>query len=656
MVNLVYFKIVLYIISIFLTNFQNRQIEKPNVIVLLVDDMNYWVEPHGYKLINTPNISNLAINGITFTNAHATIPLCNPSRASLFLGLSPRKTDIKNFSQRINEFVPNSLSFVQHFKNNGYLTFGAGKTYHWREDNDSKQWTDYRYFDDNLKPNHIPAHGIDSIYGPNKNFDWAAIEADLEKWKDSKITNYGIEKIIETDDPLLLVLGYHLPHLPFYIPKQFYDIYSDKAITNPDLISNDLDDITLPNKRYGDSRTHKALLDNSLYYESLKHYMGAISFIDFQIGKLIKAVENKDDGRETIIIFTSDHGFMTGEKDIWKKEVLWRKSTSIPFIVRVTGKNSQKNTKVNIPVSLLDVYPTIIDFSELPKPSNLDGKSLLNKILIEEIVGDTISKKTDNFVLVQHPWHAHYSIKNEEYSFIRYDNKITELYDIVNDKPEWENLALNEDYNTTLEILNNKLDSVLSIKHIKNQLKAPSKFDYKFNSEKNQIIIEWNHIDSAPYYQVDYSNTKSFIYYQTEDFILDNSYTFDIDNGNHKYLRIKSKNPWYSSEWSEIIDLSDTIVSSKRQEIETISINLLNNYPNPFDNVTTIRFSVESNYPVKLEIFSIDGLKIMTLIDNEVLPKGEYSVDFNRRNFASGNYFYRLSTENKSISRFFTII
>ena len=459
---------------------------KPNVLMISVDDMNDWVGfLSKFSNVKTPNMDKLAKLGTAFTNAHAPAPLCNPSRTSILSGRYPHNSGIYNNGQWWKPHYPNLVTIPMHFKNNSYYVAGGGKTFHHTSGfNPPNQWDEYfdLYFDDpwdrprrtyplmkrsRRRPSWHPLQSGKFYH----EFDWGAIPKKNEQdygdsrtiaWASSFLKNYNKSK------PFFLSVGFFHPHLPFYAPQKYIDMYPLDSIQIPKVLENDLKDVPRIGKKFAAyyRKYYKSVKASNQMKSLIQSYLAAITYVDYQIGKLLQALKESKKDKNTIVILFSDHGWHFGEKNHLLKTTLWDRSTRVPFIIKVP---SIEGGKVNSnPVNLVSIFKTLNELCGLPHLDKLDGKSLVPNLKDpnKKTAPVLISNEYNNFALV-----------DNEYRYIRYKDGTEELYDHSNDKTEWHNLAGDPDYQDVIA----KYKALLPKKTKRG---IPSKNAYRFNYKK----------------------------------------------------------------------------------------------------------------------------------------------------------------------------
>ena len=456
----------------------------PNVLFIAVDDMNDWTSYlQGHPQARTPNLDRLAKDSVRFTQAYCNAPSCNPSRASVMLGKHPNSTGFYsnksgNTPIDLRKYYPDKLTIPQFFRQHGYSTFRTGKIYHYWGD-----WADMTVkevdlsFDTHswgggkpLKPSTYLC-GIDFGWSFTKNgklsyMDWGSMDAPYAKFGEFGRASALIKEINrDHDKPFFAALGFYLPHLPWYYPSEVLDepelshIRKVEDVILPDMLvdSNvsdiaDLSDLAVRIAHGGikprlldGSKTYKnwhdAITGEGKWKEAIQAYLASIYFVDKQLGRVLDALQQSTHGENTIVVLWSDHGWMLGEKEAWRKYRPWEDSVRTNFIIKAPG---MPPATVENPVELLSIWPTLAELAGLPIKEDLDGRSLVPLMKNPSMHW--------NFPVVT----AHIdesgsggwqSIRTQKYRYIKYiKTGDEELYDHSKDPNEWINLIDSSTY------------------------------------------------------------------------------------------------------------------------------------------------------------------------------------------------------------------
>ncbi|TLD69696.1 hypothetical protein FEM03_15290 [Phragmitibacter flavus] len=401
--------------------------QKPNVLFIAVDDLNHWVGYLGRnKQTITPNIDKLAARGVSFKHSYTASPSCNPSRAALMSGMRPSTTGVYENRNDWRPFIDADKTLVSTFRKSGYVALGAGKIYHGAFDR-QEEWDDYLKGKKGKQP--VP-EGSDGVGG----IKFGAVDAKDEDIEDYGIVNYGIEQLgRKHDKPFLLTIGLHKPHMPWYVPKKYFDLHPLDQIELPPTKEGDLDDVPPAGlkmaKPLGD---HKSMLESGRWKEAVQAYLATVSYADAQIGRLLEALDRSAYADNTIIVLWGDHGWHLGEKSHWRKFALWEESTRTPLIWVVPGLTKAGGVSERT-VDLMSIYPTLTDLAGIEKPAHVEGDS------IRPLLADPAAKWDKPAITTY--LRGNHSVRSEDWRYIRYQNGDEELYDEKKDPYEWTNLA-----------------------------------------------------------------------------------------------------------------------------------------------------------------------------------------------------------------------
>lgn len=410
--------------------------DRPNVLFIPIDDMNDWVTHlGGHPQSVTPNLDRIARRGVTFANAYCAVPACNPSRVALLTGLRPSTTGVYYNSNPWRPVLPKVITLPRHFKDNGYFCAGFGKVYHGRYPDPSDWHIWGQAPGDSRKPakaKQLSNGGVGGIrFGPLDNTD--------EEMIDHLNVTRAIEQINRKHDrPWFIACGLIKPHMPFSVPKKYFDKFPVESIKLPNVPANDLEDIPAAGvamaKPEGD---HAKIIESGRWKEAVQAYLATIHFADAQIGRLIDALDKSPQKDNTIICLWSDHGWHLGEKQHWRKFALWEEATKAPMIWVVPGV-TPANGVCSRPVDYMNIYPTLNDLCDLPAPVNPKGQKHAGVTMRALLANPGVV--WDRPALTTHGRNNH-ALRSQTHRYIRYADGSEELYDHRSDPMEFKNLA-----------------------------------------------------------------------------------------------------------------------------------------------------------------------------------------------------------------------
>ncbi|HVA47348.1 MAG TPA: sulfatase [Pirellulales bacterium] len=407
---------------------------KPNVLFIAVDDLNHWV---GHLKRNpqtrTPNIDRLAAMGVTFTRAYCAAPVCNPSRAALMSGLRPSTSGVYDNGQDWKPVIGKELTLTTQFLQAGYEVFGAGKIYHGGAHREG-EWTDYLTPGGGGLKRH-PSAADDGVGG----IQFYPLANDDYDMPDYKVVSYGLEKLQATHDkPFFLAIGLVKPHMPFSVPKKYFDQFPLETIELPPYREDDLDDVPDAGvKMAKPGGDHAQILASGRWKEAVRAYLATIAFCDAMVGRLLDGLEKSPHRENTIVVFWGDHGWHLGEKRHWRKFALWEEATRAPLIYVVPGVTTAGGV-CRRPVDFMTVYPTLCDLAGIAVPKHVEGPSL------RALLADPQSPWEPPALTTYH--RDNHSLRSEKWRYIRYADGGEELYNHDADEYEWTNLAPGPQY------------------------------------------------------------------------------------------------------------------------------------------------------------------------------------------------------------------
>lgn len=427
--------------------------QRMNVLFLVADDLNSWMledaDRYAGKVI-APNLRRLAGSGVNFRRAYTAAPVCSPSRTAFFSGVAPWKSGIYNNAQTINKSeVLNQdavLSLAGLFKKSGYDTFGYGKITHGWDQNE--HWVEKVGHKRDPAP---PGAPFAKLSGGEQ--DWGPIHLAEEQMNDTR----GADKAIavlekQHDKPFFLAYGTFNPHMPWYVPQKYFDMYPLEQIVLPELKEDDLDDLPPLAKAVSDGIGSFAdkVIKAGKHKEAVQAYLATTTYVDTQIGRVLDTLERSPYKDNTIVVFLTDHGLHLGEKLHWQKTTLWEEGTHTLLMFRAPGVTEAGGVSERF-VSLMDIYPTLAELCGLTPPKYIDGRSLVPLLKDPQapwestaITGLCDKGKTDL---------AYISIRHELGRYTRYDAREEEFYDTTKDPHEWTNQIDNPKYATTVNRL-----------------------------------------------------------------------------------------------------------------------------------------------------------------------------------------------------------
>ncbi len=408
---------------------------KPNVLLIVVDDLNTDLGCYGHRVVKSPHIDRLAARGVRFERAYCQYALCAPSRWSFLSGLRPETTGIFEFKTLLRSRIPDVVFLPQLFRQNGYYTAGMGKVFHdMRQSDAEKSWDMYQ---DRMGDDPQEAAAVKKRYSYREGerpFEWTRLDGPEEKTRDGitarRIAQLMAEKTRE-GKPFFLAAGFHKPHLPWTAPARYFDLYPVDRIPRPqDPPLKEIPAIALMTELTGNPAPRSRT-------EAMAAYYACISFMDAQVGVLLDTLDRLKIWDNTVVLLFSDHGYHLGDHNgLWAKLTNFEQAARSPLIIAAPGQGQGKIC-ARI-VEFVDIFPTVAELGALAKPARLEGKSLVP--LLKQV--DAPWEKPAR-TMVYHKEVLGKSVRNERWRYTEWDGgkKGVELYDHDRDPGEYHNLA-----------------------------------------------------------------------------------------------------------------------------------------------------------------------------------------------------------------------
>ncbi|HBG28838.1 MAG: hypothetical protein A2Y10_03650 [Planctomycetes bacterium GWF2_41_51] len=409
---------------------------KYNVLFISVDDLHDWVSPlnNQHRPI-TPNFERLAKRGMTFTESYCPSPLCGPSRAAVLTGMRASTTGLYQNTDEFSELLSDAENLPLCFRRNGYKAMGAGKIFHGYFP---------QYWDESLEN----GARLYQAGQPKKNgtdlpgiFDWGQLDCDDSDMDDYKMASWTIDRLKRDygSTPFFLACGLYLPHVPWYAPKKYFDMYPLDKIVMPIIKDNDIDDIPAIGKKIAQKEYYDAVEATGKSREAVQALMASITFADAQIGRILDALESSPYNDNTIVVVWGDNGVHQGQKQHWHKNTLWRESTRTPLFISVPNK-TKPGAKCDQIVSPFDLYPTLAELCGIKEPEVVEGHSIVPLLTNPDLKW--------SYPAIMNRKKGEFAIRFDNWRYIRYANGSEELYDVAADPHEWNNLANVQKYSS----------------------------------------------------------------------------------------------------------------------------------------------------------------------------------------------------------------
>jgi arylsulfatase A-like enzyme len=427
------------------------QEKKRNVLFLIADDLNCDLHCYGKSEVQTPNIDGLAARGVRFEHAYCQYPLCSPSRSSFLTGRRPNVTRIfrlpseNSGTPHFREFIPDTITLPQLFRQNGYAVARVGKLYHYGvpgqigtsglDDPPSWEYVVNPAGRDKAEEDRIVTL-VPKSYGAV--LSWLKAEgSDLEQ-TDGLGATAAISLLEQYKDrPFFLAVGFYRPHTPYVAPKKYFDLYPLDSITLPAL--SDDDRSRVPAVAYASSHKEQDTMTDRQRREAMQAYHASISFMDAQVGRVLDALNRLGLADNTVVVMTSDQGYHLHDHGLWQKVSLFENSAHVPLVIAAPGAPGNGRSTAAL-AELVDVYPTLADLCGLTAPSYLDGTSLRPVLndpsrFVKDAAFTQVQRDPNNI--------AGYSVRTAQWRYILRDGgrQGEQLFDMNADPAETTNLA-----------------------------------------------------------------------------------------------------------------------------------------------------------------------------------------------------------------------
>ncbi|HWA98421.1 MAG TPA: sulfatase, partial [Pirellulales bacterium] len=426
--------------------------ERPNVLLIVVDDLRPELACYGESDVHSPNVDRLAARGMRFDRAYCQYPICNPSRTSFLTGLRPETTQVFGNDIYFRTKLPDAITLPQLFRSSGYKTVSLGKIFHAGKlhgadssggSDAEHSWTVSKQFTATKLGQQ--GEGRDLTYpGGNKGWcRWLAAEGTDEDQPDGQMAAEAVRQLeLAGDQPLFLAVGFLKPHDPFIAPKKYFDLYppasiripsvpESKGTTAPLAIAKGLDFSKFTDQ---DRREFK------------RAYLAGVSFMDAQVGKLLTALDDGDRWQNTMVVFFGDHGYHLGEHHWWNKGTIFEESARVPFIFWSPEARGMGQSTRGI-VELIDVYPTLCDLCGIKPPRGLEGESFRPLLVDPKLPG-----KPAAYTIAVRGQGIGRSVRTQRWRYTEWDGgkQGVELYDQQADPDDYANLAERPEYAATV--------------------------------------------------------------------------------------------------------------------------------------------------------------------------------------------------------------
>ena len=427
--------------------------DKPNVLFIAVDDLRTELGCYGNSEVKTPNIDRLAASSVVFEKAYCNIPVCGASRASLMTSIYPTSGRYTSYLSKVSVDTPGAVTLPQVLKENGYTTLSRGKIFHSKNDTASQSWSGYPW--SAKAPKWLDPETGDILSSMNRGRIYEFPDVADNEYKDGKLAEKVVKDLKsfkESGKPFFIACGFIKPHLPFYAPKKYWDLYDRNAI---DISYNRFRPVDAPGLLRGSKEYKSYYLDgmdvnSDEFHRVMKHgYLACVSYVDKLIGDILNELKRLELDKNTIVVLWGDHGWHLGEHNFWGKHNLMHHSTRIPLIVKVPGIEAARSKAM---IESIDIFPTLCSLVKVPWPSQVQGRSF-KKIL---------SSPDSRFRYYAYSrYGSAEGIIGRNYSFAKFQDGTMMLYDHRKDPEENINVASDPKYSSMIDLMLRRLEKRL---------------------------------------------------------------------------------------------------------------------------------------------------------------------------------------------------
>lgn len=433
--------------------------ERPNVLLLMSDDLAATLGCYGHPMAKTPNLDRLAARSLLCERAYCQFPHCNPSRSSIMSGLRPNQTRVTNNEDSLYDNRPGVMTLPHHFRENGYATARCGKIFHLGVPSGLESMDDPQAWDFGLPfkneapfpPNRKSAVKVEVT--KKAGFPWSETLGGDAAPVDGGFARKGVEWLEGRDKskPFFLAIGFHRPHLPLVAPAEYYDLYPFESITLPEAPADDEADIPAP-ARNGAVPGYTNAANPEQRRAAIRGYLACVSYVDAQAGFVLDALKRLGLDENTIVIFTADHGWHLGEHGLWHKRSLFEESARVPLLISAPGMKTAGRRTTSL-VESLDLFPTLCDLTGVAPLDLLQGKTLRPLLTdADATIHDAAFTEARRGPAAEF-WGR--SVRTPRWRFTEWNEGRdgVELYDEQNDPREYTNLAADPQHAATVSEL-----------------------------------------------------------------------------------------------------------------------------------------------------------------------------------------------------------
>ncbi|WP_170061691.1 sulfatase [Nonlabens arenilitoris] len=424
-----------------------KQDQKPmNILFIAIDDLRPELGCYDARQVKSPSIDKLAKEAIVFDRAYCNIPVCGASRASLLTGILPTKTRFIDFRAKAEEDVPNAKTLPGIFKDAGYTSISNGKIFHYNKDAQEASWSRSPWMPDG---GHRVSHDPTTTEVLTKSGNgrvYEAPEVDNSAYPDHKIAQKTINDLRElkaSGEPFFMACGFFRPHMPFYAPKKYWDLYDRDSIEIADNrhLPENAPELLRGSGEFKSYSFGSYKPNTEEFHKMMRHgYYACVSYVDELVGEVISELESLDLAENTIVVIWGDHGWHLGEHEFWGKHNTLHNALQVPLIIKVPRKVKGQHSKAL--VETVDLYATLCDLANLETPDYIMGKSF------KSVLDNPKQSFREN---IYARFKKADAIVTEDFTYSLYENGDEMLYNRKLDPDENKNVAADDTYKDKLE-------------------------------------------------------------------------------------------------------------------------------------------------------------------------------------------------------------
>jgi iduronate 2-sulfatase len=428
-----------------------------NVLFIMVDDLRPELSLYGQNQIISPNIDALGASGVTFNRAYCNVPVCGASRASLLTGVRPTGKRFLTYHSRIKEDMPDVVNMVQYFKDRGYSTVSNNKITHIKNDIDA--WDEEWYPKSKTWRNYLSEENLILEASNKAGYAYENMDVPDTAYIDGQTALKSVEDLKQFKDdgkPFFLAVGFVKPHLPFNAPKKYWDLYDPSSITLPENVTFPESAPQRANHKWGELRSYIDIpktgsIPDAMAKKLIHGYYASVSYVDAQIGVLIKGLTELGLRENTVIVLVGDHGWSLSEHGLWAKHSNFEVALQVPLII--SDSRLPNAARTNSIAELVDIYPTLCELTAGESPTHLQGSSLVSALEAPGTIFKDVALarwQKGETLIVDQLFYTEWQRKDKVVSKM--------LYNHETDPNETNNLANDPAYLSTVKALSQQLE------------------------------------------------------------------------------------------------------------------------------------------------------------------------------------------------------